>query len=161
MSMGEKMTNDASDENVVLGNVVFHESREHQVTQRIKEIAASIKSEGYGITTTIGTRPTEGFEMDYDTGLGLLELVEGTEEVPGKYLGILKRTVPKRNIFLGVLWVNNEARDAELERRWQLDINGRENLPKLTQLATELSELYVVKVDVYIECEQTKFEEHL
>ena len=148
-----------------MANVTFHESRSYLVQQRVQEIADKIKDCGYELANISGSKLGEKKLYEYGVCvIGILEPRPGTDTKKQKYfLGLLEKEiqVPKKSHWLGALWIEhfNQEEQIKYDKRWVLDVYGRENIPKLMEFAKKISEPYNVSVDMHIKSEEVKLEE--
>jgi len=125
--------------------VSYHESL-------IYAIAKTLKDKGYQIADCGGM---EVSEPQHDV-LGILKPRDSVEK---SFLGF-KWYRKQRALYLGNLWIDNQARGAS-PQNWVLEVYGRDNIPKLTELARELSEPTEASVQVILDSEQERLERYL
>jgi len=116
-------------------------------------IARTLKDKGYQIADSTGMRVSE---PSHDV-LGILEPRNPIEK---SFLGF-KWNKKQRALYEGTLWINNQARGAKPDENWVLEVYGRNNVPKLTELVRELSEPKGVSVQVRLDSEQARVETYL
>ena len=115
-------------------------------------VARTLRDRGYDIADSNGIRQSE----------------------PDKYVvGILKPGQPIQNSFLGFkwdslealyigrLWLKDQATGAKLDENWVLEIYGRAYVPELTELVKELSEPHQTQVQIRLESEKPFIERYL
>jgi hypothetical protein len=113
-------------------------------------IAKTIKDKGYQIADSTGMRVSE----PPNHVLGILEPKEPIEK---SFLGF-KWKRKQRALHIGTLWLANDARGAKPDENWVLEVYGRNNVPKLTELVREFSEPKKVSVQVRLHSEQPRVE---
>ncbi|MFH0949371.1 MAG: hypothetical protein V1802_02695 [Candidatus Aenigmatarchaeota archaeon] len=114
-------------------------------------INRALQEKGYQIANCAGIKVDE---PSHDH-IGILE---PRAPVSRNFLGI-KWHERQRALYLGTLWLTNPAIGAS-EEQWVLEVYGRDNVPKLTELVRELSEPFHVKVEVKLEKESPKLERY-
>ena len=114
-------------------------------------IAETLREKGYEVASCSGMRQTE---PDHN----VIGILNPKNSIQKSFLGIKGY---KRASFLGTLWLENESRGAEENKKWVLEVYGRENIPELTELVKELSGPSGVRVQVILDSEQPVFEKHL
>lgn len=97
-------------------------------------VAKTIRKKGYGITDVIGGKRIR--TPDDKNVVGIL--------TPYKWYSRQKAS------HIGTLWLDNKARDAKLDKRWILEVFGNDYLPKLNNVAKDLSKLYHVQVEAVL-----------
>lgn len=114
------------------------------------KIVNELKGKGYKIANCIGIA-----ELPADkTHVGILKSRKPTER---KILsGLLK--FRKRALFIGVLWLNNKARGAEVDKRWILEVYGKEDVEELTEVVKRIAEHYNVDIVINLESDRPRLE---
>lgn len=67
--------------------------------------------------------------------IGILELRPPVTE---RFL-FLKWSSPQRPVFPAVLWLNNSIRRASEKERWVVEVHGRRNIDRMTELISEIA----------------------
>jgi len=114
------------------------------------KIVNELKGKGYKIANCLGIA-----ELPTDkTHIGILKSRISTKRRIPK--GLLKfRT---RALFIGTLWLNNEARGAKVDKQWILEVYGKEHLEELTEVVKKIAKRYKVNVVVNLEDNKPHFE---
>lgn len=76
------------------------------------------------------------------------------------FLGF-KSNKKQRALFLGRVWLSDQDFGAKPDKRWVLEVYGRQNIEELTGLIKELSEPSGVDVQVRLGSEESKFEAYI
>ncbi len=116
------------------------------------ELARKLRQMGYEIANCIGLRKTEP-EKD---NIGILK----SRDIQKSFLGI-KYIKKYRALHIGTLWFDEPPRKTEENKKWYLDVYGRENISQLTKIVKNLSKPYKVKVQVGLKSEISKVESFL
>lgn len=113
-------------------------------------VVRSLRKKGYEIANTIGIR-----ENEPDQGaIGILKPKHPVE----KGFWVFRRKVKQRALFIGTLWFDNEARGARPDKRWVLEVYGREHVQELMKLAKELAKTYAMDIHVVLRRERPELE---
>ena len=109
----------------------------------VYEIARILKSKGYEIANFSGVKVSNPEDHD---GVGILK--------PRPTFFGFKR----RGEYMGYLWLNS-VRGASENKRWFLEVNGRQNVQELIDLVkNELSGINDAKIEIRLDCEESKKE---
>ena len=114
------------------------------------EIAKAFEEKGYKIANCIGI--TE-YPLD-KTHVGILKPQKSTKRK--SMFGLLK--LRTRALFIGVLWLNNEARGAKVGKQWVLEVYGKDYIKELTKVVKKIADRYNVNVVVNLESKEPYFE---
>ena len=113
-------------------------------------VAKTLRDRGYGIAGCSGIRQTE---PNHD----FVGILKQRSPIKRSLLGLhLKRK--QAALHIGTLWLDNESRGAKPDENWVLEVYGRDNVTKLTELIKEFSESSHVKVQVRLDSENPKVE---
>jgi len=113
------------------------------------EIVNVLKEKGYEIANCIGIAE---FPLD-KTHVGILK---PRKSIKRKSLfGLKFRT---KALFIGVLWLNNEARGAKVGKQWILEVYGKKYIKEITEVVKKIAGHYKVNIVVNLESEHPYFE---
>lgn len=112
-------------------------------------VVSTLKDKGYKIADCCGIRKDDPVK-------DVIGILKPRESVETRF-SWLRREL--RALFLGTLWLDNSCRGAKLNENWVLEVNGREHVPELKQLAVELAEQNNVKIELILETERAVTEE--
>lgn len=117
--------------------------------------ARKIRAQGYATGTNYG-RIEDKVGRD-SAGNFVLGIIEPKQPEAKGLLGKLGIKTEQRGNRLGTLWFD-DGEGAKHDEKWVLEVYGRENLPILTEIVKELSNLYNVKVEINLVSEKPKIE---
>lgn len=120
-------------------------------------IAKAIKKRGYFIADSCGMERSEPLS----DLLGIIGPREEPELIEKSFFGFKYNVKRKhsRRPFIGLLYLN--CNFAKVDRNWILEVYGRKNVLKLTELVKELSAFRGVRVQVRLESELQKKEVYM
>jgi hypothetical protein len=125
-------------------------AQEESSRSAFSEIVNALRGEGYKIANCMGFE-----ELPADkTHAGILKPRKPAERKI--FFGWVKRKTGA--LFIGVLWLNNEARGAEVDKQWILEVHGKDYAEELTKLVNRIAEPYKVDVVVNLESDQPRLE---
>ncbi len=87
-------------------------------------------------------------------------ILEDKEPIKKSFFGIPYSKHSKAE-YLGTLWFNNSKKGANEYSRWVLNVNGRENLSKMTKLGKMLSKEYKIPVKLSLGTEYAVEENYI
>jgi hypothetical protein len=143
--MGVKMIDEKLE-----GRSRIYESPGNNLTRNLVKI---VNDKGFLLASCTGMRMGDT-DMYYD--MNVIGILSPRPDERG-FLGLRRK---QRASYLGNLWLSNEARNAEITRKWVLEVYGRNNLPLLTDLVRQMSEPYKVEVEVRLISEGSRLEEY-
>jgi len=92
-----------------------------------------------------------------DTAVGIL-FQNPTTKPTKHWFGLVTR--PARREFLGVIWLDNKARQTK-PSNWIFQVYGRPHAALAQQLAEELANTFNVKIKVHLIAEDISYETYL
>ena len=113
-------------------------------------LAKSLRQIGYEIADPLGMRLSD---PRYD----VIGILKPREPLQKSFLKI-KYKEDQRALFIGTLWLNNLSRGVTENKKWILEVYGRDNVRELTDLVREFSEPCGVEVDVNLTQEHSALE---
>jgi len=116
-------------------------------------VAKFLRERGYEIADCIGMRTY----TPNRAGIGILKPKPPVER---RFL-FFRLKVEQRALFIGVLWFDNKPRGAKLDKTWILEVNGREYVQELIELAKELAKIHSKDIRVVLKQENSKLETYL
>jgi len=116
-------------------------------------VAKTLKDRGYDIASSTGLRQSE---PDRD----VVGILKPREPVQKSFLGV-RWNSQQRALYIGTLWLENQARGAKLNENWVLEVYGRAYVPELTELVKELSEPHQAQVQIRLNAEKPRVETYL
>jgi len=125
--------------------IEYHESPTY-------EIADTLLSIGYQIANCCGMKISKPAH-------DVLGILEPRSPIKKKFL-CFRGEEKQRALYIGTLWLDNNAREAKPDRNWVLEVYGRDNIPKLIQLVKKLSEPRKVNVQIRLESEEPEEESY-
>ncbi|MBI2542736.1 MAG: hypothetical protein HYW24_00935 [Candidatus Aenigmarchaeota archaeon] len=105
-------------------------------------VAKILKEKGYQLADSDGVRVKEP-NRDY---IGILE--------PKRFLGLELSGIIMPASYIGTLLLNGQG--ATFDGKWILDVYGRNNVPKMTELMKELAQSHNVQVAITLASEKSK-----
>ena len=125
------------------GRISYHESP-------TSGIARTLRGKGYHIANHAGVRVSEPLQ-------DVLGILEPKEPIKKSFLRSILN-MEKRDLYIGTLFVDKESIGARPDENWILEVYGRDNVPKLTELVREHSEPRNVSVQVRLISDQPRVE---
>ncbi len=113
-------------------------------------VAKNLRERGYTIASSTGIRQRE---PDRD----VIGILKSREPIQKNFLGF-KWNKQQRGLYIGTLWLENQARGAIHNENWVLEVYGRDYVPELTKLVKELSEQHQAKVQIILDSEKPRVE---
>lgn len=111
-------------------------------------IANKLKQEGYEIADFHGTKDDNPIS---ENGIGILQRRKPIQKT--NFLGIKYNEEQERALYIGHLILKNPKMNAKENKRWILEVYGRENVSPLIETMKKISEPYNVKVNIKLESE--------
>ncbi len=116
-------------------------------------VTKTLRDRGYDIANSAGLRQSEPDK-------GAVGILKPREPIQKSFLGF-KWNNQQRALYIGTLWLENQARGAKLDENWVLEVYGRDYVPELTELAKELSEPHQTQVQIRLDTEKPRVETYL
>ncbi len=123
------------------------------------KVRDTIIKRGYLPANSIGfVDGTLPWNSDHDS-IGIIEPRTPTEK---KILfGLIKTKKDRSGLHIGTLWFDNYHIGAQYHKRWILEAYGREKIPSLKNLSTELTQIFKVNIDIKLKSEFPELEKVL
>lgn len=115
-------------------------------------VAKTLREKGYEIADQNGEHEDE----PYKDVIGILK----PRVIQKKFLGF-KWNSKQEGLYIGNLWLQNEARGAIIDKNWVLEVYGRDYVFELTEIVKEISEPHQVKIQIMLDSEKPKSETYI
>ena len=116
------------------------------------KVAMEFRSKGYKIADNDGREVNEPDK-------NVMGILNPREPIKRRFL-FFKWNKEQRALYEGRLWFNNDSIGAEPTKSWVLEIYGRENVPRLTEIVKGLSESSQVNLSIELSSENSKLEQY-